>query len=254
MWLLANTANELKTFASQCLTFIFTLFHLIFFKNNFLCSIVHSNNVIILFCHPKSIIPAMVNWSAYILTCLCYQKRMSGDTQTARCCHATVKITVMVHAWSHSFQRTIIGQLRRSLWWWPPHHCSVPPLPPATFVGLISDLCRNFSSTPIPPKNLYSYHFHYQPAPCAIYRSTTRAHHAPHTFHVIGQSYCAYTSSRGHGFRSPQGLARIWVSILQHPSEYKSFCYMFHSAIICSPKYLLICLCLYLYRYSSCSM
>ena len=34
-------------------------------------------------------------------------------------------------------------------------------------------------------------------------------HHAPHTFHVVGQSYHACTSSRGHGFQSPQGLARI---------------------------------------------
>jgi len=34
-------------------------------------------------------------------------------------------------------------------------------------------------------------------------------HHTPHTFHVVGQSYRAHTSSRGHGFWSPQGLARI---------------------------------------------
>jgi len=32
-------------------------------------------------------------------------------------------------------------------------------------------------------------------------------HHAPHMFHVVGQSYRAHTSSWGHGFRSPQGLA-----------------------------------------------
>jgi len=65
-------------------------------------------------------------------------------------------------------------------------------------------------------------------------------HHAPHMFHVVGQSYCAHTSSQGHGFRLPQGLAMIWVSTLQHPLEYESFRYMIHSAIICSPKYLLI--------------
>jgi len=76
-------------------------------------------------------------------------------------------------------------------------------------------------------------------------------HHTPHTFHVSDQSYCTCTSSRGHGSRSPQGLARIWVSILWHPSEYKSFGYMFHSKTICSPNYLLICSCLYLYKYSS---
>jgi len=132
-------------------------------------------------------LPSKVYNSSYgqlicILTCLCYQKRMSGDTQTAHCCHATVNITVMVRAWSCSFQRTIIGRLQQSLWWWPPHHCSVPPLPPATLVGLILDLRRNSSSTLIPPKNLHSYHCHYQPAPCAIYRSTTRA--PPRSTHI----------------------------------------------------------------------
>jgi len=53
----------------------------------------------------------------------------------------------MVRARSCSFRRTIKGRL----WWWPPHHCSVPPLPPATLVGLISELHRNTSSTPLPP-------------------------------------------------------------------------------------------------------
>ena len=57
----------------------------------------------------------------------------------------------MVRAWSRSFQRTIIGQLWQSLQWWLPHHCSVPPLSPATFVGLILELRRNTSSTLLPP-------------------------------------------------------------------------------------------------------
>ena len=52
-------------------------------------------------------------------------------------------------------------------------------------------------------------------------------HHTPHMFHVSGQSYRTCTSSRGHGSQSPQGLARIWVGILQHPSEYESLHYMF---------------------------
>ena len=38
-------------------------------------------------------------------------------------------------------------------------------------------------------------------------------HHAPHMFRAPGQSYRARTSSRGHGSRSPQGLARISQSI-----------------------------------------
>jgi len=60
-------------------------------------------------------------------------------------------MTVMVHARSHSFWRTIKGRLRQSLQWWPSHHCSVPPLPLATLVRLISELHQNTSSTPIPP-------------------------------------------------------------------------------------------------------
>jgi len=55
----------------------------------------------------------------------------------------------------------------------------------------------------------------------------TEPHHAPHTFHVLGQSHCACTSSRGHESWSPQGLARIYVGILRHPPEYEPPHYMF---------------------------
>ena len=41
-------------------------------------------------------------------------------------------------------------------------------------------------------------------------------HHAPHTFHVPGQSHCAHTSSRGHESQSPQGLARFYIGIPRH--------------------------------------
>jgi len=51
-------------------------------------------------------------------------------------------------------------------------------------------------------------------------------HHAPHTFHVPGQSHCMH-QSRGHESRSPQGPARIYVGILQHHPKYESPCYMF---------------------------
>jgi len=145
----------------------------------------------------------------------------------------------MVRAWSRSFQRTIKGWLRRNLWWWPPHHCLVPLLPPATFVGLISELCQNTSQqTCILIIAITNQHHVLSTA------APPEPHHAPHMFHVSGQSYCACTSSQGHGSRTPRGLERIWVSILRHPLEYKSFRYMFHSTTICSPKYLLICLCL----------
>jgi len=47
-------------------------------------------------------------------------------------------------------------------------------------------------------------------------------HHAPHMFHVPGQSHRACTSSRSHESWSPQGLARIYVGIPQHPPEYNT--------------------------------
>jgi len=52
-------------------------------------------------------------------------------------------------------------------------------------------------------------------------------HHAPHTFHVPGQSHHACTNSRGHESQPPQGPARIYVGILWHHPEYESPCYMF---------------------------
>ena len=76
-------------------------------------------------------------------------------------------------------------------------------------------------------------------------------HHAPHTFHVPGQSYRARTSSRGHESRSPQGLARIYVSIPRHHLEYESPHYMFillPYALHDSSLYVHVLL---LYKYSS---
>jgi len=57
----------------------------------------------------------------------------------------------MVCAWSRSFRRTIKGWLQQSLWFWLPHHCSVPPLPSATLIRLILELRQNTSPTLIPP-------------------------------------------------------------------------------------------------------
>jgi len=76
-------------------------------------------------------------------------------------------------------------------------------------------------------------------------------HHAPHMFHVPGQSYRTCTSSRGHESGSPQGLARIYVGILQHPLEYKSPHYMFillPYALHVNSLYVYV---LSLYKYSS---
>jgi len=159
---------------------------------------------------------------------------------------------VMVHAWSCSFWRTIIGWLRRSLQWWPPHHCSVPPLPPATLIRLIMDLHQISSSTLIPPINHHSYYCHCQPAPCTIYHSTTRA--PPCSTHVPGcrpiilhmhqfSRSCVSVTTRTCKDLSQHSLAFLGVQIF---SLYVPFCYHMLS--------LLICLCLYLYKYSSCSM
>jgi len=72
-------------------------------------------------------------------------------------------------------------------------------------------------------------------------------HHAPHTFHVPGQSHHTHTSSRGHESRSPQGPARIYISILQHHPEYESPCYMFillPYAFTITPFIFMFCLCI----------
>jgi len=115
---------------------------------------------------------------------------------------------VMVRARSHSFQRIMKGRLQRSLRWWPPHHCSVPPLPPATLIRLISELRRNTPLLRYHQQNLHSYHCHYQPAPCAIYRSTTGA--PPYSTHVP----CSRPIiSRTHQF------SRSWVMVTTRTSE-----------------------------------
>ena len=83
--------------------------------------------------------------------------------------------------------------------------------PCRTYIGPPSE----YFPTPIPPTNLHSYHCHYQPAPCAIYCSTTRA--PPCSTHVP----CLRSIiSRTHQF------LRSWVSVAtrtcedlsQHPS------------------------------------
>jgi len=133
--------------------------------------------------------------------------------------------TVIVRARSHSFWRTIKGRLRRSLRWWPTHHCSVPHhyhWPPS------SDLYRS-SIRILPPlwyhqQNMHSYHCHYQPAPCAICHSTTRA--PPCSTHV--------PCSRPIILRMHQ-FSKSWVPVTtrtcedlsRHPSEYESLHYMF---------------------------
>jgi len=153
----------------------------------------------------------------------------------------------MVRAWSCSFQRTIKGQLRRSLRWWPPHHCSVPPLPPATLVGLISELCRNTSSTPLPPT---------KPAFLSLSLPTSTMcflpqhnHSPPCSTHIpCSRPITSRThQSRGHESWSPQGPARIYIGILRHHPEYESPYYMFillPYAFTITPFMFMFCLCI----------
>jgi len=76
-------------------------------------------------------------------------------------------------------------------------------------------------------------------------------HHAPHTFHVPGQSHHTCTSSRGHESWSPQGLARIYVGILWHHPEYESPHYMFILLPYALHNNSLYVYVLLLYKYSS---
>jgi len=76
-------------------------------------------------------------------------------------------------------------------------------------------------------------------------------HHAPHTFHVPGQSHCACTSSRGHESRPPQGLVRFYISILWHHPEYESPHYMFILLPYALHDNSLYVYVLLLYKYSS---
>jgi len=159
----------------------------------------------------------------------------------------------MVCAWSHSFQRTIIGWLWQSLRRWPPRHCSVPLLPPASPIGLILDLRQNLSSTLLPPVNHHSYHCHCNQHHTLSTAAQQEPHNAPHMFHVVGHvgfcfsGYYHYTSagivvitaktkSNRPIIPHMHQFSRIWVSILQHPSEYESFCKIFHFTTICFPR------------------
>jgi len=76
-------------------------------------------------------------------------------------------------------------------------------------------------------------------------------HHAPHTFHVPGQSHCARTSSQGHESQSPQGPARIYIGILWHHPEYESLHIMFILLPYALHNNSLYVYVLLLYKYSS---
>ena len=162
----------------------------------------------------------------------CFRKKLgeTGHGLIESNCEA-----VMVHAQSRSFWRTIKGWLWQSLRWWPPHHCSVPPLPPATFVRLISELRRNTSPTPIPPTQPAFLSLSL-PTSTMCFLSTTRAPpcstHVPCSrpitshMHQFSRSWVAVTTRTCEDLgRHPLAPSRIRVSSLY-----------VHSTTICSSQ------------------
>jgi len=153
----------------------------------------------------------------------------------------------MVRARSRSFRRTIKGRLR----WWPPHHCSVPPLPLATLVRLISELCRNTSPTPIPltkpaflslslPTNTMCYLPQHNQSPTMLHtRSMFQANHIAHA--PVLRSWVAVTT-------------RTCEDLHQHlsapPGIRVSLLYV-HSTTICFHDNSFYVYVLSLYKYSS---
>jgi len=94
---------------------------------------------------------------------------------------------VMVHAQSCSFQRTIKGWLQWSLRWWPPHHCSVPPLPLVTHwtsIGILpySDTTNKsaFLSLPLPTSTMCYLPQHNQSPTMLHTCSMSQANHITH--------------------------------------------------------------------------
>jgi len=151
-------------------------------------------------------------------------------------CFFGKNVTVMVCARSRSFRRTIKGQLRWSLRWWPPHHCSVPPLPPATFIGLISELHRNTPSTPLPPKqpaflslslptNIMCFLLQHNHSPTMLHtRSMFQANHIAHA--PVSRSWVLVTTRTCKDLcRHPLAPCGIRVSLLY-----------VHSTTICSSR------------------
>jgi len=154
----------------------------------------------------------------------------------------------MVRARSRSFQRTIKGRLRWSLQWWPPHLCSVPPLPPATLVGLILELRRNTSPTPIPPTkpaflslSLQTSTMCYLPqhnqSPTMLHtRSMFQANHIAHApvLEVMG---------RGH-HKDLQGFMLASFGTLRSMSLLVICSFYYHMLFKLTPYMFMFCLCI----------
>ena len=154
----------------------------------------------------------------------------------------------MVHARSRSFQRTIKGQLWWSLQWWLPHHCSVPPLPPATFVGLILELRRNTSPTPIPPT---------KPAFLSLSLPTSTMCYLPqhnqsptmlHTCSMFQANHIAHAPvlevmSRGH-HKDLQGFTSASIGTLRNTSLLIICSFHYHMLFTITPYMFMFCFCI----------
>jgi len=116
------------------------------------------------------------------------------------------------------------------------HHYHWPPLLDLYWssVGILPPLRYH-------QHNLHSYHCHYQPAPCAFYRSTTTA--PPCSTHVPCSrpiTTCTH-QSRGHESRSPQGPARIYVGTIRNTSLLVICSFYYHMLFMITPYMFMFC-------------
>ena len=90
--------------------------------------------------------------------------------------------------------------------------------------------------------NLHSYHCHYQPTPCAFYRSTTTAPpcstHNPCSRPITSRMH----QSRGHESRSPQGPARIYIGTIRNTSLLVICSFYYHMLFTITPYMFMFCL------------
>ena len=154
----------------------------------------------------------------------------------------------MVCARSHSFWRTIKGRLWQSLQWWPPYHCSVPPLSPATLVGLISELHRNTSSTLIPPTKPA---FLSLPLPTSTMCYLPQHNQSPTMLHSCSMFQANHivhapvleVMSRGH-HKDLRGFTSASLGTLQNTSLLIICSFYYHMLFTLTPYMFMFCFCI----------
>jgi len=157
-------------------------------------------------------------------------------------------MTVMVHARSHSFQRTIKGRLRWSLRWWLPHHCSVPPLPLATLIGLISELRWNTSSTPIPPTKPAFLSLSLPTSTMCYLLQHNQSPTMLHTHSMFQANHIAHAPvlevmSRSH-HKNLRGFTLVSLGTLRNTSLLIICSFYYHMFFTLTPYMFMFCLCI----------